>query len=122
MGRFIQESAPIPPSQACVVNKREVGENGDKIRGVWEGRGQGRCRGREAGICLPGKVGGKPSLGEAWMEPAVLWRGGKNWSWWGWRAPAGRGSHCAILGECWGKADVQLSVRGGEPGIKHCHQ
>lgn len=63
VGRF------IPPSQACVVNKREVGENGDEIRSIWEGRGQGRCRGREAGICLPWKGGGKPSLGEAWLGP-----------------------------------------------------
>lgn len=51
MGRFIQES-PNFPFQVSVVNKREVGRP-DKERGIWERRGQGRCKGRKAGICLP---------------------------------------------------------------------
>lgn len=67
VGRFIQES-PNFPFQVSVVNKREVGRP-DKERGIWERRGQGRCKGRKAGICLPWKQersrGWKQRLGEA---------------------------------------------------------
>lgn len=73
-GSFIQESP-----QACLVNKREVGENGVKKWSLWEGRGQKRQeqvqRKKRAGICLPWKVGGEQRWGEVLEAPAPQRRG-----------------------------------------------
>ena len=73
-GSFIQESP-----QACLVNKREVGENGVKKWSLWEGRGQ-KCqeqvqRKKRAAICLPWKVGGEQRWGEVLEAPAPQRRG-----------------------------------------------
>lgn len=117
MGRFIQES-PNFPFQVSVVNKREVGRP-DKERGIWERRGQGRCKGRKAGICLPWKQersrGWKQRLGEAPEEACNAAEG---------RISLGKQEGCSLRlrGHSRGRglreqAEVLLPARGG--GVWH---